>query len=399
MNVPQTPAETAVLKTLKQNIARLPVLDAQYPSTCSDHTLLRFLRGHKLRPDEALDLLVRCGHWRRDKGVDGLIHRMETSKTLDVRFAKAYLPMGVIGRDASGRPVLLNMMSMIDFPRVLGDFGLEKAVEYGVYCNEKLLENNKLMEAIVIIDLGFGENPPMTTIMEVRTWIGSLLAFLKPFAAVGDPFYPEVFHRIFFTRAPSVFQATWKIAKTFVAEATVEKIEILGDAHSRTRLAQVLPRNVIPQFLGGSNDLRGLVGPGGKLKKGDAVNEAFVASLEVKSAGKDSAAATTLPQVNTEAAVLQRHAALDVLRNAIVAKGRLSAEAQQRGSWRFVPGLAWLESLDDDVLEKTLEEFDWNPELAVAHLSKLAVEQEMLKPVAPSSKPEKNNAGIFGNWF
>ena len=68
---------------------------------------------------------------------------------------------------------------------------------------------------------------------------------------IVDPFYPEMFHKIFFTRAPSMFAATWSIAKNFFGEVTREKIEILGSKISTRRLLEVLPCDVVPIFLGG----------------------------------------------------------------------------------------------------------------------------------------------------
>jgi len=336
--------------------------------------------------DESLDLIVKCGHWRRTNDIDHLIAKIESSAALNIRFAKAYLPMGVIGHDAVGRPVNLNRMSMIDFPRVLADNGLDKAVEYAIYCNEKLLENNPTCEAIILIDLGLDANPPQTSLLDVRAWIGALLAFLKPFASVADPFYPEMFHKIFFTRAPAIFQAVWKIAKTFIAEATVEKIEILGERESKTRLLHFMPLSVVPHFLGGANELRHL-GVGGKLKKGDAQDEAFIARLEAGLGNNNSPRVRA--DTNPENVQLQRRAALDVLRNAIAELGAVSDEAQKRGSWRFVPGLAWLESLDDDVLEKALNECDGNADAAALYLSQLAATKDAIKPlpVAPAPAP------------
>ena len=101
----------------------------------SDFQYLKFLIGHKMKVDEAFKLMVKCSAWRYEFKTSELISKMEAlNAPPEVRFAKAYLPMGVIGRDSEGRPVMLQRISAIDFPRVIGDFGLDKVIEYATNC-------------------------------------------------------------------------------------------------------------------------------------------------------------------------------------------------------------------------------------------------------------------------
>lgn len=139
-------------------------------------------------------------------------------------------------------------------------------------------------ECIVILDFGQEDmtNPPITTLMEARAWVQGLLSFLKPFAAIMDPYYPEMFHRIVFTRTPTMFAAAWSVAKHFVAENTREKIEILTNKTCTKRLLELLPAHTVPAFLGGDNAVHGL-GKGGKLAKNVRVAHdlQFVEQLEL----------------------------------------------------------------------------------------------------------------------
>ena len=98
----------------------------------------------------------------------------------------------------------------VDFVRAIQEFGLETVLVFAFYLQEKLLERNPTQEAIIILDLGQDdlENPPIGSLFEARAWVGAFLKFLQPFAAWADPFYAELYHRIFIVRAPSFFAAS-----------------------------------------------------------------------------------------------------------------------------------------------------------------------------------------------
>lgn len=247
----------------------------------------KFLQGHKLKPDRALELMVKCSKWRHSYGTDGLIQKY-LEPTQHARFAKAYLPVGRIGEDHERRPVMLKRLAAVDFPRIIADLGLDKTVEYSIYIQEQLLEactrDEGLPhpgECLVVVDMGIEDmtNPPFATLLEVRTWIQGLLKFLQPFAALVDPYYPEMFHKIFFTRTPPMFASVWALAKHFVADHTRDKIEILNGAKITPRLLEFMPIEVIPSFLGGTNPLAGM-GKGGRLPKQAVESVPFTEALE-----------------------------------------------------------------------------------------------------------------------
>ncbi|KAH9253176.1 hypothetical protein BASA81_008858 [Batrachochytrium salamandrivorans] len=246
----------------------------------------KFLQGHKLKSDRAFELMVKCSKWRHSYGADGLIQKY-LEPTQHVRFAKAYLPVGRIGEDYERRPVMLQRLAAVDFPRIISDLGLDKTVEYSIYIQEQLLEECTRAglphpgECIVVIDMGIEDmtNPPFATLLEVRAWIQGLLKFLQPFAALVDPYYPEMFHKIFFTRTPPMFASVWALAKHFVADHTREKIEILNGSKITPKLLEIMPLEVIPSFLGGGNPLIGM-GKGGRLPKQAVENVQFTETLE-----------------------------------------------------------------------------------------------------------------------
>jgi hypothetical protein len=401
---PRSDEERKALAALKQALSttKFEIPGEEWASTCGDAVQLRFLRGHKFKIDAAVKLLKKAGAWRKSYDADTLLQRFEIpNPPVDIRFARAYLPLGVIGHEYEGRPVTMTRLAAIDFPRILSEFDLNRAIEYMIYIQETLLRGNDIGEAVVILDLGVDDlaNPPMSSILDTRAWVAGLLKFLAPYSAIVDPYYPETFAKIFIVRAPSMFAAVYSVAKTFIAENTIEKIAIYSNSKSGTEKAleamrELIPNEIIPSFLGGGNYKLG-IGQGGKLPKGGATDIKFIEQLEHEiSIPKDGDKTVPKREGDDE---IQRKAALDTLRLAVdmMAKyGGNDASSNQRGSWRFVPGLDILETINDDELEAALMANDNDPEKALASLQAKAQEKAGIKLPPPEPTPSSlNNSG------
>ena len=110
----------------------------------------------------------------------------------------------------------------------------------------------------------------------MRSWIKSLVTYVKAMAGIADPFYPEMLSTICFTRAPSMFGATWKVTKVFLAERTVEKVKVLSSKPLPT-LLKIMPVESIPIVLGGTNGT--FVGIGGPVPNGALSDKKYLASV------------------------------------------------------------------------------------------------------------------------
>jgi hypothetical protein len=274
---------SVALTALRDKIAQLDAFEPKHEwiSSTTDSQCTKFLVGHDFDVEKAFDLMCKCSTWRLEYKTKDLIERVESETCSQVhRFAKAYFPMGVIGKDNEGRSVVLNHLAAVDFPKILAEFGLENALEYAIYVQEKSLQTNSNGQCVVILHLGISDhaNPPVTSILEIRTWISAMLKFIQPLSAIVDPYYPESNFKIFFTEAPAMFWATWAIAKNFVNERTREKVEVLT-TNSSKRILECLPKDVVPTFLGGTNKLQGM-GRGGKLQRGQCGDAAFIEQLD-----------------------------------------------------------------------------------------------------------------------
>lgn len=102
-------------------------------TTATDLDCKRFLAGHQLKVKDALQLMQKCSKWRYEYKTDELISKYEPTDpealTLEIRFARAYLPLGIIGHDAENRPIMLQKLSAVDFPRIIAELGLDKVIE------------------------------------------------------------------------------------------------------------------------------------------------------------------------------------------------------------------------------------------------------------------------------
>ena len=403
-NPPRSADEATALAALKKVIAGEKAKGGLPPGEdwadlCDDGTKLRFLRGHGLKPAEAFKLLKKAGAWRRDYKADNLIHSIEVERKAEplVRAARAYIPMGIVAHDADGRPIMLDRLAAVDFVRAIQEFGLETVMVFAFYLQEKLLERNPTQEAIIILDLGQDdlENPPIGSLFEARAWVGAFLKFLQPFAAWADPYYAELYHRIFIVRAPSFFAATWAVAKTFIAENTVAKIQIFTSGKSDkalTAMRELMTDDMIPELLGGKNKCVGM-GRGGKLPKGNVLDEKVIQELENSTRVPAPAPVASTPERAAQNAELTRVAALETLRHAVAQMHKQAGhgESNQRGSWRFVPGLDVLDEIDDATLEAALRAHEDDPEKAFESLQRVAAQKE--KIVVPQEAPPAGAAG------
>jgi hypothetical protein len=91
--------------------------DLEWIKSATDGECLRFLEGHGLQVPKAFELMMACSIWRNAYKPDDLLLKYDQPEDpvgFDIRFAKAYFPIGILGPDREGHPVFLNRMGMVD---------------------------------------------------------------------------------------------------------------------------------------------------------------------------------------------------------------------------------------------------------------------------------------------
>lgn len=218
--------------------------------------------------------------------------------------------------------------------------------------------------------------------------------------------YPETYSRIFFCRAPKMFWATWKVTKNFLPERTLMKIKVLShNVDPLPVLLEFIDADSIPPEIGGKS--RAVLGVGGKIPKGAIDDDDFVNNLRAHvrlmqgdfNNGRQSARYSSL-RTKAEESDLQEKLALELLKMEIEEmKAKGNKIDNNRGSWRFEPGLDVLDQVDDATLLNELKNENFDPAKALARLKVEAAKKEGLKvPKEEESllEGEDNSSGDDG---
>lgn len=252
----------------------------EWITNLDDATMLRYLKGHKNKISRVVKLIVKAAEWRDDFGkfvsksclvslleFDGVRVGLPVAGTNDILeswpndmsegavFVREYWPIAITGMDNRGRPVVYNHVAKVDFPNLVQKAGMDNMVRHMVYLLEKSLSLSPHGGSIMIIDLARGEGEAAVfQISKFAQWFQSVLGFVKTMAKIADPYYPETFNRIFFTRVHQVFSGMYNSMNENLASATREKVVMINKADVVSKLEEFMPRSSIPQSLGGDSE-------------------------------------------------------------------------------------------------------------------------------------------------
>lgn len=183
-------------------------------------------------------------------------------------------------------------------------------------------------------------------------------------------------------QAPKLFYGTFKVAETFLPERTIRKVKVLhGDALAA--LLDHMDVSCVPPELGGTCKV--VVGLGGRLPPDALHNAGFMAEMRQRrdlirgstTAGNKERFSLVRPE--KEEAAMQESLALELLKEQIALAKRKSHGAEQRGSWKFDPGLDVLDETPDDVLLRELKNENFDPVRTLAKLKREAAAKANLK--------------------
>lgn len=361
-----------------------------------DSTLLRFLQGHNGNVEIACQKMMNGSKKRWDAATDSWIEGYEKDLTPITVLVKGNWPVGITGRDHRGKPVMYNHFTAVDFPGLTSNVGTSPLLKHMIAQIESLLSEFPEGGAILILDLGL--DGLGITFQEARGWIQSMTGFLRKLGAVMDC-YPESFSRIIFTRAPKMFWATWKVAKNFIPERTLQKVTILSAEKQDPLkfLLEIMDCDAIPCTLNGTS--RTILGIGGKVPKNALEDDDFITQMRAHvrsmqgdfSNGRQSARYSNL-RTKAEENDIQEQLALELMKMQIEeAKANTSQQVSERGSWRFEPGLDVLESVEDEALLEELRNESFDPAKALDRLKKKAAKTEGI------SIPEDRSSMLRGH--
>ncbi|XP_057322215.1 SEC14-like protein 2 [Microplitis mediator] len=214
-----------------------------------DQFLLRWLRARKWDPVAAEKMLRDSLEWRKKWDVDKLDEWEEPA------ILKEGLPHGLCGFDNDQSPVVVVPFSGLDMYGILHVVSRRdvikatiKTLEYYLkLCNEQSKKHGVAASQVtVIFDMeGFNLRPFMW-----RPAGEVVITLIQMYEAN----YPEILKTCFIINAPKVFTFAFSIAKKFMNEYTISKIQIYKADPERWKNAilKVVSKDQLPAHFGGT---------------------------------------------------------------------------------------------------------------------------------------------------
>lgn len=213
-----------------------------------DHFLLRWLRARKWEPTAAEKMLRDSLEWRKQWDADNF-------SDWDLpQIIKTYLPYGLCGFDKDGAPAIIVPFAGMDMYGMLHVITQKEFVKVTIkildhYLNlarEQSKKHGHIANQITIIFDMEGFN------LKQYIWrpAGELVITL---IQMYEANYPEILKTCFIINAPRVFAFAFSIAKKFMNEYTLSKIQIYkaDPAKWQAAILKVISKDQLPAHFGG----------------------------------------------------------------------------------------------------------------------------------------------------
>lgn len=299
-----TAAERRGVKALRESaLSRLQLEDAEDASPTvgellAPEALLRFHRARR-SVQASTDMLVRSAAWREDIDIFAKIGQWRAEVAAGDADAEALLdvwPSGVCGVDRRGVPVFYGRYGEADMHAIVKQAGMDRIIRCSL-AEQRDIEDGldaasvaagcHLVQVICVCDLGG---------LELGRARRSLRHFMS-LQALLDANFPERLHVAFVVNAPWVFGQLYKLVRPLLAEDTQRKVRILSKGGDHTKaLEEFVPRDQIPQFLGGDHPWRASrVGPEPRREAEAAAGPARAEPAPGKARGREERRACLQP--------------------------------------------------------------------------------------------------------
>ncbi|KZT35189.1 CRAL/TRIO domain-containing protein [Sistotremastrum suecicum HHB10207 ss-3] len=227
-----------------------------------DDTLLRFLRARKWNVTASKEMISACQLWRKSvegKGIDALYREMDPFDFPQRDIVFTYWSMYYHNVDKTGRPINIQHLGSINLPALYEHVTPEKHWRSIFLTAEGLMREilpaasrkagRHINNGLCIVDLkGF----TLSQFWQMRDLV-------KKSFQVSQDYYPETMGKLIVINAPTSFTYIWGIVKRWLAQETVNKVEILGNAYLEDLLKEI-DVDALPASLGGTCECKGLGG-------------------------------------------------------------------------------------------------------------------------------------------
>mmetsp|Transcript_12447 Transcript_12447/g.14303 ORF Transcript_12447/g.14303 Transcript_12447/m.14303 type:complete len:198 (+) Transcript_12447:127-720(+) len=151
-----TENEKAKLAELKALLDSLEASEANsWAKAAKEQEVVRFLRGHKQKPDLAQKMIVGTSKWRHERSIEDLMTKSHAGNDVKLKELFDYYPSGMLGgNEVTGEQVCLQRLSMVDFPSILKNYTVEHVAQVNTIKLETLWREHPRGDHFIIIDLG-----------------------------------------------------------------------------------------------------------------------------------------------------------------------------------------------------------------------------------------------------
>mmetsp|Transcript_18256 Transcript_18256/g.19016 ORF Transcript_18256/g.19016 Transcript_18256/m.19016 type:complete len:329 (+) Transcript_18256:61-1047(+) len=273
--------ETNGLNEIKRRLQSELLTIDQNPEVIGDRKLLRFLRGHNMDIEKAIEMIAKYIQWRKTSNVDAIRYDIvQGGKNHPSKFPNGekilrLVPQIVIDPnivDKLGAPICVEQYNFSP-ATVLDEITIEEYIVFVTYALEfkslvleqlsEAKEREQIKEFELLIASGVDPStlPPYGVILHtcvIRDLNGVGFEHLgskgqeiiKAVVGVASDNYPELMHKCHMINAPWIFNTVWWVIKGWLAPRTIAKVNVLGTSF-RQELEAEIDVNNLPDRIGG----------------------------------------------------------------------------------------------------------------------------------------------------
>lgn len=230
--------------------------------------LLRFLRARNCLSQSA-SMHHAMILWNRDYNPTKAAEEWRADFSPEAALVLEHWACGLHGRDNRGVGVYYARYGVTDMAGIVREAGEDRLLRKGV--SDMMAMSNSNAANSISAGRGYYSNVVVVDLEGFNFQM--MMSAIAPFGRqvkVMDDNWPERLQVALVVRAPRVFSTIYKLVSPLLSTDTKKKIKILG--HGADHIAAIekegVPRDQIPQFLGGDSEQPWRHGDGGRVAKG-----------------------------------------------------------------------------------------------------------------------------------
>ncbi|XP_050026706.1 SEC14-like protein 2 [Dermacentor andersoni] len=223
-------------------------------ATDTDAFLLRWLRARDFDVTKAEKMYRHHLEWRKENGLDDILHSYEMPELVKENFPGAFLHPGKDGRLVWICPMGLEIHA---FLQLLTPSVVRSHIVYLMEESEFIKRDSSSKTGKEIHSHYFVADMDKLRLRQVYSW--QVLKAAGYTLHLMEDQYPECVEKFIVINAPSFFPMLWKFLRTLMTQRTADKFEVYGKEDGwKERLLEIVDAEILPAHWGGN-----MLGPDG----------------------------------------------------------------------------------------------------------------------------------------